>query len=227
VKDGYMKEAKFMWNQTWKSSVAALMMVSVGTTTTLPMLVMTQPATAGIFAQNRRVVPAGTIIPLEQPDGKRIVVTPDESVKVTLVTVEDVQGRRGNAVIPRGTKVKGEFRPTNGGTAFYAQRIELPNGSREIEGRTNVIDTRTTVKKGSSDPIWQGALVGGGAATIISALVTRPGIGKTLLGAGVGAAAGWLIGGRGRSAEVIVVEPERNNLDLRLENDLFLSRSDY
>jgi hypothetical protein len=222
-----MKEANFMWNQTWKSSIAALMMLSVGTTTTLPMLVMTQPATAGIFAQNRRVVPAGTIIPLEQPNGKRIVVTPEESVKVTLVTTEDVQGRRGNAVIPRGTKVKGEFRPTNGGTAFYAQRIELPNGSREIEGRTNVVDNRTTVKKGSSDPIWQGALVGGGAATIISALVTRPGIGKTLLGAGVGAAAGWLIGGRGKSAEVIVVEPDRDNLDLRLENDLFLSRSDY
>jgi hypothetical protein len=216
-----------MWNQTWKSSVAALMMMSVGTTTALPILVMTQPATAGIFAQNRRVVPAGTMIRLEQPEGKRIVVTPDESVKVTLITVEDVQGRRGNAVIPRGTRVKGEFRPTNGGTAFYAERIELPGGSRDIEGRTNVVDNRKTVKKGSSDPIWQGALVGGGAATIISALVTKPGIGKTLLGAGVGAAAGWLIGGRGKSAEVIVVEPEQDNLDLRLDSDLSIGRSEF
>lgn len=216
-----------MWNQTWKSSVAALMMMSVGTTTALPILVMTQPATAGIFAQNRRVVPAGTMIRLEQPEGKRIVVTPDESVKVTLITVEDVQGRRGNAVIPRGTRVKGEFRPTNAGTAFYAERIELPGGSRDIEGRTNVVDNRKTVKKGSSDPIWQGALVGGGAATIISALVTKPGIGKTLLGAGVGAAAGWLIGGRGKSAEVIVVEPEQDNLDLRLDSDLSIGRSEF
>jgi hypothetical protein len=216
-----------MWNQTWKSSVAALMMMSVGTTTALPILVMAQPATAGIFAQNRRVVPAGTMIRLEQPEGKRIVVTPDESVKVTLITVEDVQGRRGNAVIPRGTRVKGEFRPTNGGTAFYAERIELPGGSRDIEGRTNVVDNRKTVKKGSSDPIWQGALVGGGAATIISALVTKPGIGKTLLGAGVGAAAGWLIGGRGKSAEVIVVEPEQDNLDLRLDSDLSIGRSEF
>jgi hypothetical protein len=216
-----------MLNQAWKSSVAALMLMSVGTTTVAPMLVLTQPATAGIFAQNRRVVPAGTMIPLEQPDGKRIIVTPDETARVTLVTAEDVRTRRDAVVIPRGTKIKGEFRPTDGGTAFYAERIELPNGSRDIDGRTNVVDTRKVVRKGSSDPIWQGALVGGGAAAIISALVTKPGIFKTLAGAGVGAAAGWLIAGRGSKTEVIVIEPERENLDLRLDNDLFLSRSGY
>jgi hypothetical protein len=201
--------------------------LSVGATSAVPVLMLSEPATAGIVAQRlARVVPAGTSIPLKQPDGKRIIVTPDETVRVTLVTTEEVRSRRDNTVIPAGTRIRGEFRPTNGGTAFYADRIELSGGDRNIMGRTNVINNRQTIKKGvNTNRIWQGALVGGGAATVISALVTRPGVFKTLAGAGAGALAGWLIGRNGgRETDVIVVD-KNDFLDLRLDEDLLVSRA--
>jgi multidrug efflux pump subunit AcrA (membrane-fusion protein) len=222
----HYEEREIVLNQTWKSSIAALMTFSVGTSTIAPVLMASQPAAANmVVAQQRyaRVIPAGTRIPLAQPNGKRIIVTPDETVRVTLVTTQDVRSSSDNSRIPRGTRIRGEFRPTNGGTAFYAERIELSSGDRDIDGRTNVINNRRTVKKGNSDRIWQGALVGGGAATVISALVTRPGIFKTLAGAGAGAAAGWLIGRNGKSGEVIVVEPENDLLELRLADDLLVN----
>ncbi len=211
-----------MLNQPWKSSIAALMTLSVGTSTVAPVLIASLPATANTVVAQRyaKTIPAGTRIPLMQPNGKRIIVTPDEAVKVTLETTQDVRSSIDNSRIPRGTRIQGEFRPTGNGTAFYAQRIELSSGDRSIDGRTNVINNRRTVKKGNSDRIWQGALVGGGAATVISALVTRPGIFKTLAGAGAGAAAGWLLGRNGKSSEVIVIEPEADLLELRLANDL-------
>ncbi len=216
-----------MFNQPLKSSIAALMMLSVGATSAVPVLMLSEPATARIVSPRlARVVPAGTSLPLKQPDGKRIIVTPDETVRVTLVTTEEVRSRRDNTVIPAGTRVRGEFRPTNGGTAFYADRIELPSGDRNIIGRTNVINNRRTIKKGvNTDRIWQGALVGGGAATVISALVTRPGVFKTLAGAGAGALAGWLIGRNGGQARDVIVVDNNDFLDLRLEEDLLLSRA--
>jgi hypothetical protein len=216
-----------MFNQPLKSSIAALMMLSVGATSAVPVLMLSEPATARIVAPRlARVVPAGTSLPLKQPDGKRIIVTPDETVRVTLVTTEEVRSRRDNTVIPAGTRVRGEFRPTNGGTAFYAERIELPGGDRNINGRTNVINNRRTIKKGvNTDRIWQGALVGGGAATVISALVTRPGVFKTLAGAGAGALAGWLIGRNGGQARDVIVVDNNDFLDLRLEEDLLVSRA--
>jgi hypothetical protein len=218
-----------VFNQPLKSSIAALIMLSVGTSGVAPVLMLSEPATASIVAQRlARVVPAGTSLPLRQPDGKRIIVTPEETVRVTLVTTEDVRSRRDNTIIPEGTRIRGEFRPTNGGTAFYAQRIELSGGDRTIYGRTNVINNRRTIKKGvNTDRIWQGALVGGGAATVISALVTRPGVFKTLAGAGAGALAGWLIGRNGGQARDVIVVDSSELLDLRLDEDLLVSRASF
>jgi hypothetical protein len=218
-----------VFNQPLKSSIAALMILSAGASGAAPVLMLSEPATAGIFSQRlARVVPAGTSIPLKQPDGKRIIVTPDETVQVTLVTTEEVRSRRDSTIIPAGTRVRGEFRPTNGGTAFYAEEIKLSSGRRDISGRTNVINNRRTIKKGvNTDRIWQGALVGGGAATVISALVTRPGVFKTLAGAGAGALAGWLIGRNSGQARDVIVVDNTDILDLRLDEDLLVSRASF
>lgn len=218
-----------MFKKTHKLGISALMALGIGSSPMLP-LMMPQSATAQVFVQNsNRVIPAGTILPLRETSGRRIIVAPDETADVTLVTTEAVRGPRGGVLIPRGTRIRGEFRPTNGGTAFYARRIELRGGDRSITGRTNVVDNRRTIRRGTdTDPIWQGALVGGGAAALISTLVDGgPGLFRTLGGAGVGALAGWLIAGRNRgSADVIVIN--RNDvLDLRLDDELFVDRVRY
>jgi hypothetical protein len=218
-----------MLNKTYKLSISALMAVGIGASPLLPLLIP-QTAAAQIYIQNsNRVIPAGTILPLREPSGQRIIVAPDETADVTLVTTEAVRGPRGGVLIPRGTRVRGEFRPTNGGTAFYARRIELRNGDRPITGRTNVVNNRRTIRRGTNtDPIWQGALVGGGAAVLISTLVGGgPGLFKTLGGAGVGALAGWLIAGRSRGSADVVVINRNAPLDLRIDNDLFVDRVRY
>jgi hypothetical protein len=135
-----------------------------------------------------------------------------------------VRSQAGTVVIPRDTRIEGEFRPAQDGTRFVARRIILRDGSEQnINARTNVVNYRKTIQRGTNtDPIWQGALVGGGASVLISSIVTRPGIFKTLAGAGAGALAGYLIGGRKRS-EVIVVRPDEP-LSLTFDSDLVLNR---
>jgi hypothetical protein len=224
-----------MLKQQWRSSVALLTALSLGTGTIAQFIGFDAVATAETIAQQSGSLSSfniaqrfgsgqirrGTVLDLAEPNGKRIIVAPDETARVTLVTTQAVRSQ--TAVIPEGTKIEGEFRPAGDGTQFVARRIIFRDGtSQNIDGRSNIVNYRKTVKRGSSDPIWQGALVGGGASVIISSLVTRPGIGKTLAGAGAGALAGYLLGGRGRSTEVIVVRPDEP-LTLTLDSNLVLN----
>jgi hypothetical protein len=225
-----------MLKQQWRSSVALLAALSLSTGTIAQFVVgFNASATAKTIAQQSGTLSSfdiaqrlgsgqirrGTILDLAEPNGKRIIVAPDETARVTLVTTQAVRSQ--TAVIPEGTKIEGEFRPAGDGTQFVAQRIIFRDGnSQNIDGRSNIVNYRKTVRKGSSDPIWQGALVGGGASVIISSLVTKPGIGKTLAGAGAGALAGYLLGGRGKSSEVIVVRPNEP-LTLTLDSNLVLN----
>jgi hypothetical protein len=214
-----------MLKQSWHSSLAVVTALGLSAGTVLPLMVLEQPATAGLFAQQNRAgrVEAGTTVIVAEPDGKKIVLDPEETVAVTLATQEPIRSDRGTVLIPKGTKVEGEFQPIEDGTQFVARRLLFQDGTeRELDATTNMVNYRKTISKGTkADPIWQGALVGGAASAAISSLVTKPGVFKTLAGAGAGALAGWLIAGRSQKTEVIVIRPEES-LTLTLESDLVL-----
>jgi hypothetical protein len=228
-----------MLKGNWHSGFAVLTALSLSTSVAMPFVILEQPAVAQRFDDERLDderfdgrrpsgwivgrVEAGTSVMVMEPNRKKIVLTPDETVDVTLVTREPMRAASGTVLIPRGTKVEGEFRPAQDGTQFVARRVLLENGSTlRLDATSNVVDNRQTVAKGNNtDPIWQGALVGGAASAIISSVVTKPGVFKTLAGAGAGALAGWLIGGRSKKSEVIVVRP-RDTLTLTLNSDLVL-----
>jgi hypothetical protein len=220
-----------MLRRSWQSKVAVLMVLGLSTATVAPIVMLEQPAMAGIFAQSgsnvrsSRDVLSGTRIRVEEQEGKKIVIGPEETFAATLITTEEVRSDRGTILIPRGTKVEGEFRPARdqAGTQFFARRIIFRDGTeRNLDASSNVINTRKKIRKGVNvNPIWQGALVGGGASAIISSIVSDVGIFKVLGGAGAGALAGYLLAGR-KKTEVIMIEPSES-LELTLDSDLALS----
>lgn len=222
-----------MFKQNWRASMALLLTISLSPTTLLPLVAFEQPAAAGLFSQQNSVpdrlqnragrIQAGTTVQVGEPNAKRIVLKPDETMSVTLETREPIRSDMGTVLIPRGTRIEGEFRPAEDGTRFVAKRILLDDGTeRRLDASTNVVNYRKTISGGANTaPIWQGALVGGAASAAISSLVTKPGVFKTLAGAGAGALAGWLIAGRNRSTDVIVVRP-KGDLTLTLNSDLVL-----
>ncbi len=207
----------------WHPSLSILLALGISTSSVLP-LIHSQPATAQLFPQRNRLrISAGTIIPTTYDDAERIILKQDESLDLTLVTTRSVRSSRGTVLIPRGSTIKGQLQPRGNGTQFVAEELIFRNGRRwDIDATSQVITRTETVRKGTNtDPIWQGALVGGAAATAISAGVTKVGPLKTLAGAGAGALAGWLVAGRnGDSTDVLVVEPD-TDLNLTLDSDLF------
>ena len=167
---------------------------------------------------------AGTIIPATYPSAKKILVTKDETMPVTLEVTSDVRDRFGEIVIPRGSQVIGEIRPGSGGSRFVGDTLVLNNGDQfYLTANSQVVSRTEVINDGrNTDAIWQGALAGAGAATLIAGVTGDKAIAteEVLGGAGFGALAGFLFGGN-HKAEVISIDTQKD-LNLTLTSDLSL-----
>ncbi|NMG05679.1 conjugal transfer protein TrbI [Brasilonema sp. UFV-L1] len=223
----------------WKTGTAALIVMAITTGTIAPMFLFAPASAQEIFrgqrtqTQTGRVsIPAGVTLPVTY-DKDKIVVTPDETTSIKLKIARNIVDRSGNVLIPEGSEVEGKLQPItqNGekGTYFVAQDILLPNGERQSINATSRIATKKeTITKGSgTDKLIQDAAIGAGAASVISLLTGNQKIEalEPILGAGAGAAASLLL--RRKKAEVIVIEPQRGDLNLTLRSNLLVSRGYY
>ncbi len=209
-----------------RTGLATLLALGMSTSGLAPFLVPL-PATAQLFPRSNRSdgvrIAEGTRIETTYEDAERIILKPDETLKVALVTTRSVRSSRGTVLIPRGSTIEGQLEPSGDGTQFVADALILRDGTRlNINAISEIITRTEEVKRGrNTGAIWQGALVGGAAAAIISEIFGNIGILEVLGGAGAGALGGFLLGGR-KKAEVRVVDPQ-TDLDLTLESDLYLS----
>ncbi|HEY9598783.1 MAG TPA: hypothetical protein V6D33_14055 [Cyanophyceae cyanobacterium] len=218
-------------SQRWRSSTALFLALGITSTTALPAVLavpaiaLAKPTLIGQrFPQSQRVrVPEGTRIPVELENAEKIVVTPEETAPVTLIVASDIRSTSGTILIPAGSKIEGKLTPTDGGTQFIAEELIIKNSNQRlpIDATSQVITEKETIDKGTNvGEILKGAAIGGAAAAIIAEIFGSIDLDEVLGGAGLGALAGLLLGGR-KKAEVIVVYPE-TDLDLTLQSDLVL-----
>ena len=169
---------------------------------------------------NSDVIPRGFVIPVEYEEEK-ILVTPEETVPVTLLVAADIKDSRRNVLIPYGSEIDGQIEPSEdeSGSYFRADEIVFPDGTAlPIEAVSEVVTRRETIKEGANaGDILQGAVIGAGAAAILSEIFGDIGALEVLGGAGVGAVAGLLLGGN--EAELVSIDPN-NDLDLTLLTSL-------
>ncbi len=215
----------------WQAGPALVISLGMVSTAIVP-LTFPAPVTAStaytvaqLFPQQgtpRTVtIPAGTRIPVRYDEAK-IVVLPNETSPLTLRTASNVRNTFGTILIPAGSQVKGELRPAEGGSQFYAQELILPDGAKLLIDATSGVVTKTQeVRQGGSTQILTGAAIGAGAAAALSGILggRRITIGKVLAGAGAGALGGWLLGKR--NVDVVVIDPN-TDLTLTLNSDLVL-----
>jgi secreted PhoX family phosphatase len=224
----------------WKTGTAALMAMAMTTGAIAPMFVSDPASAQSIFRGQTQTqtqtgtvsIPAGVTLPVTY-DKDKIVVTPDETAPIKLKVARNIVDRAGNVLIPEGSQIDGQLQPItrNGvkGTYFVAQELLLPNGNRQsINATSQIITRKETISKGAkTGTILQDAAIGAGAASVISLLTGNRRIEtlEPILGAGAGAAASVLL--RRNKAEVLVVEPQRGDLNLVLRSNLLVSRGYY
>jgi hypothetical protein len=220
--------------KSWKTGTAAVLALTITSSTVAP-FVTSAPA----LAQSRlpryprsesynQFVPAGTSIKVSY-DKDKVLLMPDEKVPLTVTVAEDVLGRDRRVLIPRGSELKGELRPTYRGTQFVAKELTLYRdlGNKQvrpysINATSNVVTRTEEVSKGASTrSILTGAAVGAGAAAALAALTGDRAIAteEVLGGIGLGGLGGWLL--NRKKVTMLAVYPEQD-LTVRLRSELAL-----
>lgn len=227
--------------KNYKPATSLLMILTIGTVLIAPMvntssasaqLFPTQPERQypsrsdsnrnrqGNYNYNSRIIPNGTVIPVEY-EKDRILVTENETVDVTLTVAANIRDRNRNTLIPYGTEIVGRIEPNGNGSRFVAEELVFSDGtSRYIDAYSRTVTRRENVNRGTdTDDILLGAAIGGAAAVLLGDLFGDINVEEVLGGAGVGALAGWLLGGK--DVELVSIDPN-SDLDITLRSDLAL-----
>lgn len=219
----------------WQSKTALIMALGMTSTAVIPIR-FSAPAMANsqpyAIAQNyprssRSIVPAGTNIPVRYEKAEKIILSPKEKSKVTLTVARSIRSDGGTVVIPAGSQIEGELQPADGGTQFVAKDLILRRTDERlpIDARSEVITETETITKKTNPDILKGAAIGAAAAAVVSEIFGDIDLREVLGGAGIGALASLVLGGRReKEVEVVVIRPERD-LTLTLEEDFVPARS--
>lgn len=155
-------------------------------------------------------LPAGTRLSVEYQNSDRIVLRRNERLDLTLVVNRDVRDSRGTVVIPEGSRIEGELRPTGDGTQFVSDRLILTNGRRyEIDATSDIIKRNRNLETGrlGNTNVTE-------AARVVLGSITRGG------NLNLGTVLGNVLAGRlGQNTDIVVVYPD-SDLDLTLRSDL-------
>ena len=229
-----------MFNAKYRKVATSWLMILSATTATIAIPANITPAQAQLFPEQRptrdreynapqprsnpsnipNTVPRGFVIPVEYEEEK-ILVTPEETVPVTLLVAANIRDSRRNTLIPYGSEILGQIEPSDdqSGSLFVAQEIVFPDGiTQSIDAESEVITRRETIKKGANaGDILKGAAIGGAAATVLAEIFGDIDALEVLGGAGAGAVAGLLLGGN--EVELVSIDPN-NDLDLTLLSNL-------
>lgn len=168
-------------------------------------------------------VPAGTVLSVDYESDK-VVVLPDETAALTLNVAQAVTDSSGRVLIPAGSQVVGELRPSGSGSQFVAQELVLVGGQRlAINASSQTVTTTETIRQGATlGETLAGAILGSGAAAAISRTTGDQNVGalEVLAGTATGATLGRIFG-RNR-VDVIAINPSRD-LSLTINAPLMLS----
>lgn len=166
------------------------------------------------------IIPRGSVIPVEY-DQEKILVTPEETVPVTLFVAADIKDSRRQILIPYDSEIVGRIEPAGDGSRFVAEELIFADGTTyTLEADSQVVTRTEKVKQGAdAGDIVQGAAIGAAAAVVLSEIFGDIDFVEVIGGAGAGAVAGLLLGGK--EAELISIDPN-NDLDLTLQSDLDL-----
>ncbi|MDR7922205.1 S-layer homology domain-containing protein [Thermosynechococcus sp. HY213] len=125
---------------------------------------------AGVATTSPIALPAGQQIPARFPDAERIVLSPNESVAIRLVTATDVRDSQGRVVIPVGSEIFGQIQPAQGGSQFVANTVVINNRQLPIAANSQVIRTIRDARDPNIGNVFRNAAIGSAVAAGISGL---------------------------------------------------------
>jgi len=93
---------------------------------------------------DRDTLSARTTLNIEYSGSRRITLRRNQTYPITLKIVSDIRNDQNQVLIPRNSRIEGEFRSTNRGFQFVARSLILANGTRyQINANSRVLSYTT------------------------------------------------------------------------------------
>lgn len=176
---------------------------------------------------DQNLLPHGTTIAVNYDRAAKVIITPQERTLLTLKIAEDLESTQGT-IIPKGSEIVGELRPSEDGAKFVAQDLVLPDGQHlPLIAESQIVTQRETVNQETNFATFlDDSTLGTSAAAAISSIgadeIQSLEYLDTILGQqDVGALMGLFLGRT--TIELLVIEPALD-LGLTVTEDLILGQ---
>jgi hypothetical protein len=166
---------------------------------------------------DQTVLTTGQVIKARYQGKDAQVLNSGESRAIVLNLVEPVLGRTGQVVVPRGSEIRGDVVPVQGGGQFIAQQIIVNGKPYNLAAQSGTIHDVKDPRETSVGAIAGDVVIGAaGGAVVSQVLKGRIDIGEVV----AGAAAGAIIGNV--TAPQAVVISQNDQFDLQVTSDFKL-----
>lgn len=178
------------------------------------------------LTSNHLTLPAGTLIPIRYDKAEKIILTKEETMTLTLKVASNITNAQGAIVIPDGSQIIGEIKPSGKGPQFFSHTILIKSKNNKnlethLDAISQIITTIETLIQGANlEKNLKRATVSDQAQKLITSFREairnrRTGIESEELQA----LAGWFLGGE--MLELVSINPEKD-LNLTLRSELVL-----
>ena len=168
-------------------------------------------------------LPAGQAIATKIDRKDTLYIAKGETVAANLVVAQDIVANNGTVLIPAGAVVEGQFVPAEGGSRFVAQRFSSRGATVNLQAESDLINDMKDPRETGAGAILTDAGIGGAAGAVLGGVLR----GNVQIVDILGGAAAAAVLGNVTAPQVTVIEPNTVVNIVTKQTLSFAVRDDY
>ena len=168
-------------------------------------------------------LPAGQTIATKINRQDTLYINKGETVNASLLVAQDIAANNGTVLIPAGAVIEGQFVPAEGGSRFIAQRFTSRGATVRLQGESALINDMKDPRETGAGAILTDAGIGGAAGAVLGGVLR----GNVQIIDILGGAAASVLVGNVTAPQVTVIEPSTVINVVTKQTITFAVRDDY
>jgi hypothetical protein len=168
-------------------------------------------------------LPAGQTIATKINRQDTLYIAKGETVAASLLVAQDIAANNGTVLIPAGAVIEGQFVPAEGGSRFVAQKFTSRGATVRLQAESALINDMKDPRETGAGAILTDAGIGGAAGAVLGGVLR----GNVQIIDILGGAAASVLVGNVTAPQVTVIEPSTVINVVTKQTITFAVRDDY
>ncbi len=168
-------------------------------------------------------LPVGQAIATKIDRKDTLYIAKGETVNAILLVAEDIPATNGTILIPAGAAIEGQFIPAEGGSKFVAQKFTSRGATVKLQAESALINDMKDPRETGAGAILTDAGIGGAAGAVLGGVLR----GNVQIIDILGGAAASVLVGNVTAPQVTVIEPNTVVNIVTKQAITFAVRDDY